>query len=130
MRTFAAGHQPGALNVPVSGSSFGTKSAFVLPNEPFVIHARDEAEAHAAARGLWAVGIFDIAGWTEAGGSERIEPVTMDELERRLAAGEIELLDVREVDERDDGFIPGAPICRTAPRGRRRTTASAATSRS
>ena len=32
----------------------------------------------------------------------------MDELERRLAAGEIELLDVREVDERDHGFIPGS----------------------
>jgi hydroxyacylglutathione hydrolase len=108
VRSFAAGHQPGALNVPVSGSSFGTKSAFVLPAGPFAIHARDEAEAHEAAQRLWAVGIFDIAGWTEAGGSERIEPVTMDELERRLASGEIELLDVREVDERDDGFIPGS----------------------
>ena len=28
---FAAGHVPGALNVPVSGTSFGTKAAFVLP---------------------------------------------------------------------------------------------------
>jgi hydroxyacylglutathione hydrolase len=106
--TFAAGHQPGAVNVPVAGSSFGTKSAFVLPDGPLVIQARDEAEAHEAARRLWAVGIFDIAGWTEAGGSERMEPVTMDELERRLAAGEIELLDVRETDERDQGFIPGS----------------------
>ena len=105
---FAAGHHPGAVNVPVSGSSFGTKSAFVLPDGPLVLHAGDEAEAHEAARRLWAVGIFDIAGWTEGGGSERMEPVTMDELERRLAAGEIELLDVRETDERDDGFIPGS----------------------
>jgi glyoxylase-like metal-dependent hydrolase (beta-lactamase superfamily II) len=107
-RTFAAGHEPGALNVPVSGSSFGTKSAFVLPDGPFTIHARDEAEAHAAAQRLWAVGVFDIAGWSEGGGGEHVEPVTMDELERRLAAGEIELLDVREVDERDNGFIPGS----------------------
>ncbi len=105
---FAAGHRPGALNVPVSGSSFGTKSAFVLPEGPFVIHARDEAEAHEAAQRLWSVGIFDIAGWSDGGGSERMEPVTMDELERRLAAGEIEVLDVREVDERDRGFIPGS----------------------
>jgi glyoxylase-like metal-dependent hydrolase (beta-lactamase superfamily II)/rhodanese-related sulfurtransferase len=107
-RTFAAGHEPGALNVRVSGSSFGTKSAFVLPDGPFTIHARDEAEAHAAAQRLWAVGVFDIAGWSEGGGGEHVEPVTMDELERRLAAGEIELLDVREVDERDNGFIPGS----------------------
>jgi len=108
VRSFAAGHEPGALNVPVSGSSFGTKSAFVLPEGRFAIHARDEAEAQEAVQRLWAVGLFDIAGWTEGGGSERIEPVTMDELERRLASGEIELLDVREADERDDGFIPGS----------------------
>jgi hydroxyacylglutathione hydrolase len=105
---FVAGHHPGAVNVPVSGSSFGTKAAFVLPDGPLVIHARDEAEAREAAQRLWAVGVFDIAGWTQGGGTERMEPVTMDELERRLAAGEIELLDVRETDERDDGFIPGS----------------------
>jgi hydroxyacylglutathione hydrolase len=57
---------------------------------------------------LWAVGIFGLAGWTEGGGSERTDPVTIDELERRLAAGEIDLLDVREAEERDDGFIPGS----------------------
>jgi hydroxyacylglutathione hydrolase len=107
-QAFAAGHHPGALNVPVSGSSFGTKSAFVLPEGPIVIHARDEAEAREAARRLWAVGIFDIGGWAEAGGLEHMEPVSMDELERRLAADEIELLDVREADERDRGFIPGS----------------------
>jgi rhodanese-related sulfurtransferase len=32
----------------------------------------------------------------------------MDELERRLAAGEIELFDVREAEERDGGSIPGS----------------------
>ncbi len=105
---FAAGHRPGAVNVPVDGSSFGTKSAFVLPDGPVVIHATDEAEARRAAVHLWAVAIFDLAGWSEGGGSEQMEPVTIDELERRLAAGEIELLDVREADERDAGFIPGS----------------------
>ena len=105
---FAEGHRPGAVNVPVSGSAFGTKSAFVLPDEPLVLHAADEAQAVQAAHRLCAVGIFDIAGWAEGGGGERVEPVTIDELERRLAAGEIELLDVREADERDHGFIPGS----------------------
>jgi hydroxyacylglutathione hydrolase len=105
---FATGHRPGAVNVPVSGSSFGTKSAFVLPDEAFVIHAADEKQALQAATRLWAVGTFDIAGWSDGGGSEQMEPVTIDELERRLAAGEIELLDVREADERDHGFIPGS----------------------
>ena len=34
--------------------------------------------------------------------------MTIDELERRLAADEILLYDVREADERDAGFIPGS----------------------
>ena len=106
-RTFAAGHRPGAVNVPVSGSSFGTKSAFVLPERTVLIHATDEAEAQRAARALHAVGMFDLAGWQEAGGDERVEPVSVDELERLLAAGEVEVLDVREADERDASFIPG-----------------------
>jgi hydroxyacylglutathione hydrolase len=105
---FAAGHRARALNVPVSGSTFGTKAAFVLPERPIVIEAADGAEAESAARGLWAVGIFTIAGWRAGGGAEQLEPVPVDELERRLAAGEIELLDVREAEERDMGFIPGS----------------------
>ena len=107
-RDFAAGHRPGALNVPVSGSSFGTKAAFVLPELPVVIEATDEAEAHDAARRLNAVGLFDIAGWRPGGGSERVDPVTIEELERRLATDEICLLDVREASERDAGSIPGS----------------------
>jgi hydroxyacylglutathione hydrolase len=105
---FAAGHRPGAVNVPVSGSSFGTKAAFVLPERPVAIDATNEAEAVHAARALYAVAIFDLAGWREGGGDERVEPVSIEELERRLAADEIELLDVREADERDDGSIPGS----------------------
>jgi hydroxyacylglutathione hydrolase len=104
---FGAGHRPGAVNVPVYGASFATRSAFVLPDRRIVIHAGDEQEAFAAARGLNAVGIFDLVGWQVGGGDERLEPVTLDELERLLAAGEIEVLDVREADERDSGFIPG-----------------------
>jgi glyoxylase-like metal-dependent hydrolase (beta-lactamase superfamily II)/rhodanese-related sulfurtransferase len=105
---FAAGHRPGALNVPVSGSSFGTKAAFVLPERTVVLDAAGEAEALHAARRLHAVGLFDLAGWRAGGGSEQVEPVTIEELERRLAADEICLLDVREADERDRGSIPGS----------------------
>ncbi|MDX6487298.1 MAG: hypothetical protein QOF43_2451 [Gaiellaceae bacterium] len=105
---FAEGHRRGAVNVPVAGSSFGTKAAFVLPECQIVIDAADEREARTAARRLWSVGIFDIAGWREGGGDERTEPVTIDELERSLSSGEIQLVDVREASERDTGFIPGS----------------------
>jgi glyoxylase-like metal-dependent hydrolase (beta-lactamase superfamily II)/rhodanese-related sulfurtransferase len=105
---FATGHRPGAVNVPVSGSGFGTKSAFVLPERTIAIEAADEPEAQRAARRLHAVGIFDIAGWREPGDGELLAPVSIDELERLLAAGEVELFDVREAGERDAGAVPGS----------------------
>jgi hydroxyacylglutathione hydrolase len=105
---FARGHRPGAVNVALGGSSFGTRSAFVLPERAVVIDAANELEAQLAARRLWSVGIFDLVGWREGGGTERVEPMTLDELAGRLAAGEIQLLDVREAEERDHGFIPGS----------------------
>jgi glyoxylase-like metal-dependent hydrolase (beta-lactamase superfamily II)/rhodanese-related sulfurtransferase len=105
---FAAGHRPGAVGIPVSGASFATKSAFVLPERPIVLHATDESEATRAARALHAVGVFDLAGWQGGGGSERLEPVALEELEQLLADDAVELLDVREADERDEGHIPGS----------------------
>jgi hydroxyacylglutathione hydrolase len=108
VEAYAAGHRPAAVNVPVSGSSFGTKAAFVLPDLPIALDAADELEALHAARGLHAVGLFDLAGWRVGGGEERLEPIGFEELEQLLEAGEVELLDVRETDERDVGFIPGS----------------------
>jgi hydroxyacylglutathione hydrolase len=105
---FAVGHRTGAVGIPVSGSSFATKAAFVLPERPVVLDAVDEAEALQALRGLHAVALFTVAGWREGGGGEQLEPVSLDELERLLADDAIELLDVRETDERDEGHIPGS----------------------
>jgi glyoxylase-like metal-dependent hydrolase (beta-lactamase superfamily II)/rhodanese-related sulfurtransferase len=106
---FAAGHAHGAINVPVDGSAFSTKSAFLLsPDETVVIHAASEAEAERAASGLRAVALLDIAGYMlDPPGDERLSPIELDEVERLLASGEIEVLDVREKDERDDGYIAG-----------------------
>jgi glyoxylase-like metal-dependent hydrolase (beta-lactamase superfamily II)/rhodanese-related sulfurtransferase len=105
---FTAGHEPGAVGVPVSGAHFATKAGFVLPERPLVLHASDEDEAIRAARALQAVGLFGVAGWQEGGGSEKLVPVSLDELKRLLADEAVELLDVREADERDEGHIPGS----------------------
>jgi glyoxylase-like metal-dependent hydrolase (beta-lactamase superfamily II)/rhodanese-related sulfurtransferase len=105
---FAAGHRVGAVGIPVSGSSFATKAAFVLPERPVVLHSADEMEAGRAASALYAVGLFAVAGWQVGGGEERLEPVSLEELERLLADDAVELLDVREADERDEGHIPGS----------------------
>ena len=106
----AAGHVRGAFNVPVSGSSFATRAGFILdPDERIVIHASDEAEALRAARGLRAIGFLELGGYvTKADATEQLDPVEIDELERMLEDGSVQVLDVREKAERDEGYIPGS----------------------
>src|SRR5712691_9793222 len=108
--THAAGHVHGAFNVPVSGSSFSTRAGFVLdPDERIVIHAGDEAEAQKAAHGLRAVGFLELAGYvTEARATETHMPMELDDLEQLLEQGAVQVLDVREKSERDEGYIPGS----------------------
>jgi hydroxyacylglutathione hydrolase len=107
---FAAGHIPGALNVPVSGSAFGTKTGFVLqPGERIVLHAGSPEEAELAARRLRAVGFLELEGYlADPQASEAIDPVGLDELEEMLGSTDVELIDVRELEERDSGYIPGS----------------------
>ena len=109
-REFAAGHARGAIGVPVNGGGFATKAAFALPaGERVVIHAGSEDQAERAARGLRSVGIFDLAGYLVGPPSEETMPaVDLDELDRLLEADEVEVLDVREPHERDEGYIPGS----------------------
>jgi hydroxyacylglutathione hydrolase len=107
---YADGHAPGALNVPVDGPSFGTKSGFLLDAEqPVTLHASSSDQAELAAKRLRAVGLLDLSGYLlELATPERLEPIGIEELEALLAADTVELLDVREKDERDEGYIPGS----------------------
>jgi hydroxyacylglutathione hydrolase len=105
---FSSGHLPGALSVPVSGTRFSTKAAFVLePGRPVAVAAADEREVAEAVRGLRSVGVLDIPGHVLGGGSETLPVVKVEELEGLLAEG-AELVDVREKDERDSGYIAGS----------------------
>ena len=106
--SYLEGHAHGALNVPVSGSSFATKAGFVLdPESPIVVQAATAAEAERAVRGLRSIGFLDLEGYVLGEGPERIEPVELDELDELLKEG-AELIDVRERDERDGGYIAGS----------------------
>ena len=105
---FVEGHVPGAVNIPVFGTSFATKAGFLLGlDERIAVHASSDDEIRQAGRGLRSVGFLDLAGYLlDPDASEGIEPVGLEELERLLAKGDVQLLDVREKDERDEGYIP------------------------
>ncbi|MFN2470427.1 MAG: rhodanese-like domain-containing protein [Gaiellaceae bacterium] len=110
LEEYAAGHARGALSVPLDGSSFATKAGFVLsPDEPVVIRAADAGQAELAARGLRSVGFLVVEGYVLATeDDERLETLSVEDLERLVADDSVEVLDVREPHERDEGFIPGS----------------------
>ncbi len=105
----AAGHVPGALNVPVSGSAFGTKAGFVLrPAERIVLHASSPGEAELAAERLRAIGFLELEGYlVDPDAVETLELVRIEELDTLLDSGGVDVIDVREHDEHDAGYIPG-----------------------
>jgi rhodanese-related sulfurtransferase len=107
---YVAGHVAGAVNVPVSGSSFGTRAGFLIPPSGTVaLHADTPEQAERAAQKLHAVGFLELAGFLESPeASETLEPVELDELERLVADRSVEVIDVREPYERDTGYIPGS----------------------
>ncbi|HEU5263511.1 MAG TPA: MBL fold metallo-hydrolase [Gaiellaceae bacterium] len=107
IEAFAAGHFDGALNVPVTGTRFSTKAAFVLEPRPVVVSASDAEEATEAIRALRSVGVFEISGYVLGAGPEKLGLVSVDELDALLEHG-AELVDVREKDERDTGYIAGS----------------------
>jgi rhodanese-related sulfurtransferase len=55
------------------------------------------------------VGIFDLGGYVLGPpAEEQLAAVEIDELDRMLEGGDVEVLDVREPYERDSGYIPGS----------------------
>ena len=105
---FASGHQPGAVSVPVSGTRFATKAGFVLDHDrPTFVSASDAHEAQAAIRGLYSIGLLGVAGYVLGGGPEQLDLVSVEQLDALLESG-AELIDVREKDERDTGYIAGS----------------------
>jgi glyoxylase-like metal-dependent hydrolase (beta-lactamase superfamily II)/rhodanese-related sulfurtransferase len=102
------GHRPGAVNVPVAGTSFSTKAGFVLDADAAVtVLAANAGEAARAVAGLRSVAFPEIPGYVLGGGSETTSSVALDELERTIDEGAT-VIDVREKDERDEGYIPGS----------------------
>jgi hydroxyacylglutathione hydrolase len=99
--------------VALDGGSFATRAAFVIdPAERVVLHVQSQAEADEAARLLHAVGLFEQLGFVRTEGSERLQTVSVQELNGRM-----QMLDVREADEapRTDWLTVPYRLLRIAP---------------
>jgi rhodanese-related sulfurtransferase len=116
---FDEAHIPGAVAITALHAGFGTKLAWVADREQeIVLVGRDDEEGRAAAKLATAVGIRALGGFLAGGMTAwraedreiaRIERLRADELQARLHADpSLQILDVRERDEWEDGHIPGS----------------------
>ncbi len=113
---FDGAHIPGAVCNPAVRAGFGTKLGWVTDRQrPVVFAGRDDEDARHAARLAAAVGITNIAGHL-AGGmtSWREEKLPVASVRRvdvpglHDMAGEVQVLDVREAAEWEQGHLPGS----------------------
>ena len=117
---FDEAHVPGALSITARRAGFGSKLAWLAdPDQPLVFVGRDDEDAEEAVALAAAVGLNGVAGYLAGGMTswredklpvERIERMTVPELHEAWSCdGErLQVLDVREQDEWDDGHIPGS----------------------
>jgi rhodanese-related sulfurtransferase len=77
-------------------------------DDRIAIDADSPEDAARAARGLRSVGFLELAGsLVDPPRDETASPIPASELDALIAAKEVEIVDVREMDERDGGYIPG-----------------------
>jgi hydroxyacylglutathione hydrolase len=117
-REYDAVHVPGSINVTLARAAVGTRTAWVVDlDSAVVVTAATEEEARRLARLLEAVGFRDLRGYLAGGvpaweqADLRIETTAvmeLPELAERLRTGEVELVDVRDADEWEDGHVDGS----------------------
>jgi rhodanese-related sulfurtransferase len=113
---FDEAHITGAICNPAIRAGFGTKLAWVTDREqPVVLIGRDDEDARHAAELAAAVGIALIGGYLAGGMTSWREEKAPTVSVRRLDVSglhariaEVQVLDVRERSEWEEGHIPGA----------------------
>ncbi len=117
---FDEAHIPGAVCITALRAGFGSKLAWLAdPEQPVVIVGRDDEDARQAVGLAAAVGITEVAGYLAGGMTswreekrrvERVTRLTVDELHDRWESDRdsVQVLDVRERAEWEDGHIPGS----------------------
>jgi glyoxylase-like metal-dependent hydrolase (beta-lactamase superfamily II)/rhodanese-related sulfurtransferase len=116
---FDEAHITGAVAITALHAGFGTKLAWVADREQEIVFVgRDDDEGRAAAKLATAVGIRKLGGFLAGGMTAwraedrdiaRIERLHADALHARAEQEPaLQILDVRERDEWEDGHIPGS----------------------
>lgn len=116
---FDDAHIPGTVCIPALQAGFGTRLAWLADRgREVVLVGRDDADAHRAARLAVSVGIGNLGGLLAGGMTEwrreerpveRIERLELEHLPARIDADPaLQVLDVRELTERECGYIPGS----------------------
>ncbi len=116
---FDGAHIPASVAITMLRAGFGTKLAWVADrDQEIVLVGRDDEDGRHAARLALAVGIRKLGGFLSGGMTAwRAEGREVSELERVQAADlqaltesdpSVQVLDVRERDEWEDGHIPGS----------------------
>jgi hydroxyacylglutathione hydrolase len=112
---FDDAHIPGAVSIPMLNAGFGSKLAWLADREQDIVFVgRDDEDGRQAGRLAVAVGIRRLAGFLGGGMTSwrqekrevaRIERLPLAELTDRDG---LQILDVREQSEWDEGHIPGS----------------------
>ncbi len=114
---FAGGHMQGALHVALHGSAFPTRVGFVVPPESrLLLVVENERDRQFALEQLAIVGYDQVVGilkggmsaWKAAGFSpaQTLRQLTVERLRGKLPT--LQVLDVRDQNEWDEGHIEGA----------------------
>jgi hydroxyacylglutathione hydrolase len=113
---FDDAHIPETVSIPILNAGFGSKLAWLADREQEIVFiGRDDEDGRKAGRLAVAVGIHRLAGFLHGGMTSwrqekrpvaRIERLPLADLPGR--AGDVQILDVREQGEWDEGHIPGS----------------------
>ena len=117
---FDEAHIPGAVCITSLRAGFGSKLAWLADREqPVVVVGRDDEDARQAVTLAAAVGITEVAGYLAGGMTswreeqrpvDRVTRLTVEELHDGWESDRrsLQVLDVREQAEWEDGHIPGS----------------------
>jgi glyoxylase-like metal-dependent hydrolase (beta-lactamase superfamily II)/rhodanese-related sulfurtransferase len=117
-REFDAAHVPGSINVTMNQSSVGTRAAWMVdPESEVITTAEGDEDARRMVCMLEAIGFRHIRGYLTGGiaawraAKLKVETTTVLDiptLAEQLKKGESILLDVRDVDEWEAGYVEGS----------------------